>query len=219
MLDKNGIARRIAQGMQNGWYVNLGIGIPTLVANHIPEGISVEFQSENGILGMGPFPWEGEEDADLINAGKQTITALPGASLFDSATSFAMIRGRHVQMTVLGAMEVAENGDIANWKIPGKMVKGMGGAMDLVASAENIIVAMTHADKYGKSKLLKNCTLPITGVRCVKKIVTDLAVLDVDPNGGGFILREVAPGITIEEIKAKTEGKLTVPDDVKEMKL
>jgi len=217
MLDKNGIARRIAQEMKNGWYVNLGIGIPTLVANHIPEGISVEFQSENGILGMGPFPWEGEEDADLINAGKQTITALPGASLFDSATSFAMIRGKHVQMTVLGAMEVADNGDIANWKIPGKMVKGMGGAMDLVASAENIIVAMTHADKYGKSKLLKNCTLPITGVRCVKKIVTDLAVLDVDPNGGGFILREVAPGVTVEEVIAKTEGKLTVADDVREM--
>lgn len=219
MLDKNGIARRIAQEMKDGWYVNLGIGIPTLVANHIPEGISVEFQSENGILGMGPFPWEGEEDPDMINAGKQTITALPGASLFDSATSFAMIRGKHVQMTVLGAMEVAENGDIANWKIPGKMVKGMGGAMDLVASAENIIVAMTHTDKYGNSKLLKSCTLPITGVHCVKKVVTDLAVLDIDPNGGGFILREVAPGVPVDEVVAKTEGTLTVAEDVKEMEI
>ena len=216
-LDKNGIAKRIAKEMQDGWYVNLGIGIPTLVANHIPEGISVEFQSENGILGMGPFPWEGEEDADLINAGKQTITALPGASLFDSALSFAMIRGRHVQMTVLGAMEVAENGDIANWKIPGRMVKGMGGAMDLVASAENIIVAMTHTDKYGNSKLLKTCTLPITGVRCVKKIVTDLAVLEVDPDGKGFILKEVAPGVSVDEVKAKTEGKLIVEGDIPEM--
>lgn len=216
-LDKNGIAKRIAKEMQNGWYVNLGIGIPTLVANHIPQGISVEFQSENGILGMGPFPWEGEEDPDLINAGKQTITALPGAVFFDSATSFAMIRGQHVQMTVLGAMEVAENGDIANWKIPGKMVKGMGGAMDLVASAENIIVAMTHTDKYGKSKLLKNCTLPITGVRCVKKIVTDLAVLDIDPNGGGFVLREVAPGVSVDEVASKTEGTLTIPDGVATM--
>ncbi len=216
-LDKNGIAKRIAKEMQDGWYVNLGIGIPTLVANHIPEGISVEFQSENGILGMGPFPWEGEEDADLINAGKQTITALPGASLFDSAMSFAMIRGRHVQMTVLGAMEVAENGDIANWKIPGRMVKGMGGAMDLVASAENIIVAMTHTNKRGDSKLLKNCTLPITGVRCVKKIVTNLAVLDVDPDGKGFILRELAPGVTVDEVKAKTEGMLIVEGEIPEM--
>lgn len=219
MLDKNGIAKRIAQEMQNGWYVNLGIGIPTLVANHIPEGISVEFQSENGILGMGPFPFEGEEDADLINAGKQTITALAGASLFDSATSFGMIRGKHVQLTVLGAMEVAQNGDIANWKIPGKMVKGMGGAMDLVASAENIIVAMQHTDRAGNSKLLETCSLPITGVKCVKKVVTDLAVLEIDPNGGGFILREVAPGVTVEEVKAKTLGKLTVADDVKEMVL
>ena len=218
-LDKNGIARRIAQEMQNGWYVNLGIGIPTLVANHIPEGISVEFQSENGILGMGPFPWEGEEDADMINAGKQTITALPGASLFDSAMSFAMIRGRHVQMTVLGAMEVADNGDIANWKVPGKMVKGMGGAMDLVASAENIIVAMQHTDRQGNSKLLSACSLPITGVKCVKKIVTDLAVLEVDPAGRGFILKEVAPGVTVDEVKAKTAGRLIVEGDIPEMKL
>ena len=218
-LDKNGIARRIAQEMQNGWYVNLGIGIPTLVANHIPEGISVEFQSENGILGMGPFPWEGEEDADMINAGKQTITALPGASLFDSAMSFAMIRGRHVQMTVLGAMEVADNGDIANWKVPGKMVKGMGGAMDLVASAENIIVAMQHTDRQGNSKLLSACSLPITGVKCVKKIVTDLAVLEVDPAGHGFILKELAPGVTVDEVKAKTAGRLIVEGDIPEMKL
>jgi 3-oxoacid CoA-transferase subunit B len=218
-LDKNGIARRIAQEMQNGWYVNLGIGIPTLVANHIPEGISVEFQSENGILGMGPFPFEGEEDPDMINAGKQTITALPGASVFDSAMSFGMIRGKHVQMTVLGAMEVADNGDIANWKVPGKMVKGMGGAMDLVASAENIIVAMQHTDRSGNSKLLSACTLPITGVKCVKKIVTDLAVLEVDPAGGGFILKEVAPGVTVEEVKAKTAGRLRIEGNIPEMKL
>jgi 3-oxoacid CoA-transferase subunit B len=213
-LDKIGIAKRIAKELEDGFYVNLGIGIPTLVANYVPEGISVEFQSENGILGMGPFPIEGEEDADLINAGKQTITAQKGASFFDSATSFAMIRGRHVQLTVLGAMEVSENGDIANWKIPGKMVKGMGGAMDLVASAENIIVAMTHTNKAGESKLLKECSLPLTGVKCVKRIVTDLAVLDIDPNGG-FILRELAPGVTVEEVKAKTEGKLIVAEDVK----
>jgi len=218
-LDKNGIARRIAQEMHDGWYVNLGIGIPTLVANHIPKGISVEFQSENGILGMGPFPFEGEEDADLINAGKQTITALAGASLFDSAMSFAMIRGQHVQMTVLGAMEVAQNGDIANWKIPGKMVKGMGGAMDLVASAENIIVAMQHTDRSGNSKLLSACTLPITGVKCVKKVVTDLAVLEVDPNGRGFILKEVAPGVTVEQVKAATQGILIIEGEIPEMVL
>lgn len=217
-LDKNGIAKRIAQELNNGWYVNLGIGIPTLVANHIPEGIQVEFQSENGILGMGPFPFEGEEDADLINAGKQTITALDGAAYFDSAMSFAMIRGQHVQMTVLGAMEVAENGDIANWKIPGRMVKGMGGAMDLVASAENIIVAMTHANKRGESKLLKRCSLPITGVNCVKRIVTDLAVLDVHPDGG-FILLERAPGVSVEEIQEKTAGKLIIEGEIPEMQL
>lgn len=213
-LDKNGIAKRISQELQDGFYVNLGIGIPTLVANHVPEGLNVEFQSENGVLGMGQFPLEGEEDADLINAGKQTITVEKGASFFDSATSFAMIRGQHVQLTVLGAMEVSENGDIANWKIPGKMVKGMGGAMDLVASAENIIVAMQHTNRAGVSKLLSDCSLPLTGVACVKKIVTDLAVLEIHPEGG-FILRELAPGVTIEEVKSKTEGKLIVPDDVK----
>lgn len=216
-LDKNGIAKRIAQELQDGWYVNLGIGIPTLVANHIPEGIEVEFQSENGILGMGPFPFEGEEDADLINAGKQTITALPGAVYFDSATSFAMIRGQHVQLTVLGAMEVAQNGDIANWKIPGKMVKGMGGAMDLVASAENIIVAMMHANKKGESKILKTCSLPLTGVGCVKKVVTDLAVLEIKDNS--FHLIERAPGVTVEEIIALTEGDLVVPAVVPEMNI
>jgi 3-oxoacid CoA-transferase subunit B len=213
-LDKTGIAKRIAQELQDGYYVNLGIGIPTLVANYVPEGLNVEFQSENGVLGMGQFPIEGEEDADMINAGKQTITVNPGASFFDSAMSFAMIRGQHVQLTVLGAMEVSENGDIANWKIPGKMVKGMGGAMDLVASAENIIVAMQHTNRAGESKLLKNCSLPLTGVACVKKIVTDLAVLEIAPDGG-FILRELAPGVTVEEVKSKTEGKLIVPDDVK----
>ena len=218
MLDKNGIAQRIAQELRDGWYVNLGIGIPTLVANYIPEGIDIEFQSENGILGMGPFPFEGEEDADLINAGKQTITAMAGASYFDSATSFGMIRSQKVQLTVLGAMEVADNGDIANWKIPGKMVKGMGGAMDLVASAENIIVAMQHTNRAGASKLLKACSLPITGVGCVKKVVTNLAVMDIDPEVG-FILRERAPGVSVEDIVAATEGRLVVPDEVPEMTL
>jgi 3-oxoacid CoA-transferase subunit B len=215
MLDKNGIAKRIAQEVRNGWYVNLGIGIPTLVANFIPEGMEVEFQSENGILGMGPFPIEGDEDADLINAGKQTITAMPGAVYFDSATSFAMIRGRHVQLTVLGAMEVAQNGDIANWKIPGKMVKGMGGAMDLVASAENIIVAMMHANRAGASKLLPNCSLPLTGVGCVKRVVTNMAVLDIKE--GVFYLVERAPGVTVEAIKEATAGNLVIPDHVPEM--
>ncbi|MCH1517628.1 MAG: 3-oxoacid CoA-transferase subunit B [Flavobacteriaceae bacterium] len=216
-LDKNGIAQRIAQEVQYGFYVNLGIGIPTLVANFVQDGLEVEFQSENGILGMGPFPFEGEEDADLINAGKQTITALPGASFFDSSMSFGMIRGKHVDLTILGAMEVAENGDIANWKIPGKMVKGMGGAMDLVASAENIIVAMQHTNRAGKSKLLKRCSLPITGVNCVKKIVTDLACLEI--SNEGFVLLERAPGVSIETIKAATEGNLIIPTTVPEMQL
>ena len=216
-LDKNGIAQRIAQELRDGWYVNLGIGIPTLVANYIPEGIEVEFQSENGVLGMGPFPFEGEEDADLINAGKQTITTMKGASFFDSATSFSMIRGQHVQLTVLGAMEVSENGDIANWKIPGKMVKGMGGAMDLVASADNIIVAMMHSNRAGVSKLLKKCSLPLTGVACVKKVVTDLAVLEI--KDGAFHLLQRAPGVTVEEIKSKTEGNLIVSGDVPEMNI
>ena len=215
MLDKNGIAKRIAQELRDGWYVNLGIGIPTLVANYIPNGISVEFQSENGLLGMGPFPFEGEEDPDMINAGKQTVTLLPGATLFDSATSFAMIRGQHVQLTVLGAMEVSDQGDIANWKIPGKMVKGMGGAMDLVASAENIIVAMMHTNKAGESKLLSECTLPLTGVKCVKKIVTNLAVLAIEDNA--FVLLERAPGVSVEEIQQATAGKLIVPEEVPEM--
>ena len=217
-LDKNGIAKRIAQELRDRWYVNLGIGIPTLVANHIPEGISVEFQSENGILGMGPFPIEGTEDADLINAGKQTITDLPGAVYFDSSTSFAMIRGQHVQLTVLGAMEVSENGDIANWKIPGKMVKGMGGAMDLVASADNIIVAMMHTNKKGESKLLPNCSLPLTGVNCVKKVVTNLAVMDVLKDGG-FRLLERAPGVSVEEIKKATAGQLIIDGDIPEMSI
>ena len=217
-LDKNGIAKRIAQELIDGWYVNLGIGIPTLVANHIPKGINVEFQSENGILGMGPFPFDGEEDADLINAGKQTITALPGAVYFDSSTSFSMIRGQHVQLTVLGAMEVSENGDIANWKIPGKMVKGMGGAMDLVASADNIIVAMMHTNKAGESKLLEQCSLPLTGVNCVKKVVTNLVVLEILPEGG-FKLIERAPGVSVEQIIKATRGKLIVDVEVPEMVL
>jgi len=217
-LSKDQIAQRIAQELRDGWYVNLGIGIPTLVANHIPQGINVEFQSENGILGMGPFPFEGEEDADLINAGKQTITAMPGASFFSSELSFAMIRGQHVQLTVLGAMEVSDSGDIANWKIPGRMVKGMGGAMDLVASAENIIVAMQHTNRAGESKLLPECSLPLTGVQCVKKIVTDLAVLEVDPERG-FMLLERAPGVTVDEIQSKTAGRLVVEGDVPEMQL
>ena len=214
-LDKNQIAKRSAKELQHNYYVNLGIGIPTLVANYIPEGIDVEFQSENGILGMGPFPFEGEEDADLINAGKQTITTLPGASFFDSGFSFGMIRGQHVDLTILGAMEVAENGDIANWKIPGKMVKGMGGAMDLVASAENIIVAMMHVNKAGESKILKKCTLPLTGVGCVKKVVTELAVLEITPQG--FKLLERAPGVTVEHIIASTEADLIIDGEIPEM--
>jgi len=216
-LTKQEIAKRIAQELQDRWYVNLGIGIPTLVANYIPQGIDVEFQSENGLLGMGPFPVEGTEDADMINAGKQTVTVLDGGSIFDSATSFAMIRGQHVQLTVLGAMEVAENGDIANWKIPGKMVKGMGGAMDLVASAENIIVAMMHTNKRGESKLLKKCSLPLTGVGCVKKIVTNLAVLEI--KNGAFHLLERAPGVSVEDIKNATEGTLIIDGEIPEMKI
>jgi 3-oxoacid CoA-transferase subunit B len=215
-LTKQQIAQRIAQELRDGYYVNLGIGIPTLVANYIPEGISVVFQSENGLLGMGPFPYEDEVDADMINAGKQTVTTLPGSSIFDSAASFGMIRGGHVQLTVLGAMEVNDRGDIANWKIPGKMVKGMGGAMDLVASADNIIVAMQHTNREGESKLLKECTLPITGVGCVKKVVSDLGVFDIDPVRG-FILRERAPGVSVEEIVAKTDGKLVVEGEILEM--
>jgi len=216
-LDKNQIAQRIAQELEHNMYVNLGIGIPTLVANYIPKGIDIEFQSENGLLGMGPFPFEGEEDPDMINAGKQTITTMPGAALFDSATSFAMIRGRHVHLTVLGAMEVSENGDIANWKIPGKMVKGMGGAMDLVASADNIIVAMMHTNRQGESKILKKCTLPITGVNCIKKVVTNLAVLEVTEKG--FKLLERAPGVSVEEIKNATEAELIIEGNIPEMQL
>ena len=206
--DKIGIAKRIAQEVQDGTYVNLGIGIPTLVANYIPEGMEVELQSENGILGMGPFPFEGEEDADLINAGKQTVTLRDGSSIFDSAMSFGMIRAQKVDLTILGAMEVSENGDIANWKVPGKMVKGMGGAMDLVASAKNIIVAMQHCDKAGNSKLLPQCSLPLTGIHCIKKVVTDLGVFDI--RDGAFHLVELAPDVTLEEVVAKTDGKLVV---------
>lgn len=214
-LDKNQIAQRIAKEVKDGYYVNLGIGIPTLVANFVRQDISVEFQSENGVLGMGPFPFEGEEDADIINAGKQTITTLNGASFFDSAFSFGMIRSQKVDLTILGAMEVSENGDIANWKIPGKMVKGMGGAMDLVASAENIIVAMMHVNKAGESKLLKKCSLPLTGVGCVKKVVTELAVLEITEKG--FKLLERAPGVSVEEIQKATEGELIVEGIVPEM--
>ncbi len=212
MLDKNGIAKRIAKEVKDGMYVNLGIGIPTLVANYVPEHIEVVLQSENGLLGTGPFPFEGEEDADLINAGKQTVTTLPGSSIFDSAMSFGMIRAQKVDLTILGAMEVSENGDIANWKVPGKMVKGMGGAMDLVASAKKIIVAMQHCDKAGNSKLLPHCTLPLTGVHCIQKVVTDLGVFDI--HDGAFILLERAADVSIEEIKAKTAGKLIIPNHV-----
>lgn len=218
MLDKNGIAKRIAKEVKDGMYVNLGIGIPTLVANYIPDGVNVVLQSENGILGMGPFPFEGEEDADLINAGKQTVTLLPGSSVFDSATSFGMIRAQKVNLTILGAMEVSENGDIANWKIPGKMVKGMGGAMDLVASAKNIIVAMQHVNKAGESKLLPKCSLPLTGINCVKKIVTELAVLEVMAEGG-FKLLECAPGVSVDFIKNATAGKLIIEGQIPEMQL
>jgi 3-oxoacid CoA-transferase subunit B len=214
-LDKFQIAKRIARELKNGYYVNLGIGIPTLVANYIPDGMNVVLQSENGLLGMGPFPFEGEEDADYINAGKQTITTLPGSSIFDSATSFAMIRGRHVDLTVLGAMEVTDHGDIANWKIPGKMVKGMGGAMDLVAGTDNIIVAMMHTNKEGESKLLKECTLPLTGKHCIKKVITDLGLFEIKE--GAFYLLERAPGVSVAEIQAKTEGKLVAAADTPEM--
>ena len=217
MLDKFGIAKVIARELKDGYYVNLGIGIPTLVANYIPEGIEVILQSENGLLGMGPFPIEGEEDADLINAGKQTITMLPGSAVFDGATSFGMIRAGKVDLTVVGAMEVSDTGDIANWKIPGKMVKGMGCAMDLVASAKNIIVAMQHTNREGESKLLKSCTLPITGLKCVKKVVTELGVFDITDRG--FELREIAPGVTIDEIRSKTEGRLVIEGEIPEIQI
>lgn len=214
-LSKQEIAQRIARELKDGWYVNLGIGIPTLVANYIPEGVNVTLQSENGLLGMGPFPTEEKVDADLINAGKQTVTMLPGSVLFNSSDSFAMIRGGHMDLTVLGAMEIDQNGDIANWKIPGKMVKGMGGAMDLVAGTENIIVAMTHANKHGQSKLLKQCSLPLTGRACIKRVVTDLAYLTIE--NAAFVLRELAPGVSIEEVKSLTDGDLVVANDVSEM--
>ncbi|MBK8449977.1 MAG: CoA transferase subunit B [Saprospiraceae bacterium] len=217
MLDKNGIAKRIAQELKDGWYVNLGIGIPTLIANYVPQGINVVFQSENGILGMGPFPFEGEEDADMINAGKQTVTLLKGASIFDSSMSFAMIRGQHIQLTVLGAMEISEHGDIANWKVPGKLVKGMGGAMDLVASAKNIIVAMMHTDHQGNSKLLRKCTLPLTGVKCIDKIVTNLATIEITE--AGFKLTERAPGVRVEDIIKATDATLIIEGEIPEMKI
>ncbi|WP_257668059.1 3-oxoacid CoA-transferase subunit B [Parapedobacter tibetensis] len=219
MLDKNGIAKRIAKEIKDGYYVNLGIGIPTLVANYIPDNINVVLQSENGLLGMGPFPFEGEEDADLINAGKQTITMLPGSAVFDSAMSFGMIRAQKVDLTILGAMEVSEYGDIANWKIPGKLVKGMGGAMDLVASAKNIIVAMQQVNKAGESKLLPQCTLPLTGVKCIRKIVTEMAVFEVDVENGGFHLVERAPGISVEQVRNATAGRFIANNDVPEMQL
>ena len=217
MLDKNGIAKRIAQELKDGWYVNLGIGIPTLIANYVPQGINVVFQSENGILGMGPFPFEGEEDADMINAGKQTVTLLKGASIFDSSMSFAMIRGQHIQLTVLGAMEISEHGDIANWTVPGKLVKGMGGAMDLVASAKNIIVAMMHTDHQGNSKLLRKCTLPLTGVKCIDKIVTNLATIEITE--AGFKLTERAPGVRVEDIIKATDATLIIEGEIPEMKI
>lgn len=219
MLDKNGIAKRIAQEIKDGYYVNLGIGIPTLVANFIPDGMQVVLQSENGLLGMGPFPYEGEEDADLINAGKQTVTMSPGASVFDSAMSFGMIRAQKVDLTILGAMEVSEYGDIANWKIPGKLVKGMGGAMDLVASAKNIIVAMQQVSKAGESKLLSRCTLPLTGVRCIRKVITEMAVFEVDIESGGFHLLERAPGVSVDEIRNATAGRFKASGMIPEMQL